>query len=124
MARYIEWRNEEENESERAEITKVVAKDGKYFILFSNTELMSDGRLELDWGDGVQFVDGEYGYTDGSYKGTAKVMGNVIHSRNTLEFTGTWHDPDDGTGQWDLYLYIDDVPGQEFTFRYDDLPAA
>ena len=118
MARYIEWNSEELGLTERAEITNVVVAEGEYRILFSNAHLMSDGRLTLPWGKGVQLTEGEYALTDGSYKGKAKVIGHTTETPGTLEFTGTWEDKDDGSGQWDLYVLVENPPAMESTSRY------
>ena len=38
------------------------------------------------------------------YAGNAEVAGTVAKLGPTVSFTGTWYDPDDGTGKWDVYV--------------------
>lgn len=119
----IEWVSKERDEIERANVTRCVAREGVYYIEFASSAMWSEGLMKFSWGGEQQTTTGQYGYTDGSYSGEAEVVGRVTTSPDLLEFTGTWHDPADGTGQWDVYVAIEDAPGQEFTFRYDDPDA-
>lgn len=104
MIGYIEWVSVERKEIERANVTRCIGAQGFYRIEFSNAERESEGRLALSVSDGDQQVLGKYMFTDGSYDGDAEVVGKSATAGGVVTFSGTWHDPEDGTGQWDVYV--------------------
>jgi hypothetical protein len=123
MMGFIEWTSKEHDEKERANVTRCMAEQGDYRIEFANTTLLLEGRLSFSGGSAEQKTTGVYMYTDGSYSGEAEVIGRFTSSPHSLEFTGTWHDPEDGTGNWEVYVAIEDAPGQEYRFTYDEPEA-
>jgi len=118
MIGYIEWTSQETKEVERANVTRCVTKDGVYYLEFSNEELWSEGRIALDWGTQKQRGTGMYRVTDDSYKGDAEVIGQISSNKDVIDFTGTWHDPEDETGVWDLYIEFERP--DTITFTYDE----
>jgi len=120
----IEWQRREGDETEHAHITRCVGAQGVYNVEFSNTELWSEGRLAIRWGDqGEQRIKGMYMYTDGSYKGEADVVGRTSVHDGIVTFTGSWHDPQDNTGEWDVYLEFEEPSEYSYTLSYDQ-PAS
>ena len=115
MLGYMEWTSKETRQTERANVTRCVAEQGVYHLEFSNTQLCSEGRLSIGWGSGEQHVKGMYTFTDNSYKGEAEVVGQVSQGKDVIDFSGTWHDPKDETGVWDVYVEF-----RKPTFSYDE----
>jgi hypothetical protein len=118
MIGYIEWTSQETKEVERANVTRCVTKNGVYYLEFSNEELWSEGRIALDWSTQKQQTTGMYRFTDESYKGDAVVIGHISSNEDVVDFTGTWHDPEDKTGVWDLYIEFERP--ETITFTYDE----
>lgn len=120
MIGYIEWTNKETKEVERASVTRCVAEQGFYHIEFSNPELWSEGRIAIRWGQGEQHIKGMYMFTDGSYKGEADIIGHATKGKDLIDFAGTWHDPEDETGMWDVYIEFATPTSHTLRFSYDD----
>lgn len=118
MIGYIEWTSHETAEVERANITRCVTKDGVYHLEFSNEELWSEGRVALNWGTEKQRATGMYRFTSDSYQGDAEVIGQISSTKDVIDFTGTWHDPEDGTGVWDVYIEFERP--NKITFTHDE----
>ncbi|WP_305825753.1 hypothetical protein [Massilia brevitalea] len=118
MIGYIEWTSHETKEVERANITRCVTKDGVYYLEFSNEEHWSEGRVALDWGTEKQRATGMYRFTDDSYQGNAELIGQISANEDVIDFTGTWHDPEDETGVWDVYIEFEKP--DTITFTYDE----
>lgn len=118
MIGYIEWTSKETQEVERANITRCVTKDGIYNLEFSNEELWSEGRIALDWGTAKQRTSAMYRFTNDAYQGDAEVIGQISSTEDVIDFTGTWHDPEDGTGKWDVYIEF--ARPDTITFTYDE----
>jgi len=123
MIGYIEWTSKETQEVERANVMRCVSKNGVYYLEFSNPELWSEGRIALDSGTGEQRTKGMYMFTDDSYKGEAEVIGHLTSGRDVMDFTGTWHDPKDETGVWDLYIEFKSPDTFMFTYEAPDPDA-
>jgi len=120
MVGRIEWKSRESEDTEHANVTRCVGAQGFYNIEFSNTELWSEGRLAIHWGEKEeQHIKGMYMFTDGSYKGEADVVGRVSVHDGVVTFTGLWHDPNDETGKWDVYVEFEDPSDHTYTFTYD-----
>jgi hypothetical protein len=118
MTGRIEWKSRESDEVEHAIVTRCVYVNGFYNVAFSNTELLSEGRISIGSDDqGEQNIKGMYMFTDGSYKGEADVTGTVSAHGGTVTFTGMWHDSEDETGEWDVYIEFE-APS-EYMFTYD-----
>lgn len=117
MIGHIEWKSRESTDTERANITRCVEANMIYRIEFSNTELRSEGRMEIRRTDEHQHAKGMYMFTDDSYKGEADVEGQMTQHENIVTFTGIWHDPKDKTGEWDVYIEFEN-DGSTYTFTY------
>lgn len=120
MIGYIEWVSAERKETERANVTRCVGAQGFYRIEFSNHEVTSEGRLAFSVQDGDQSVMGMYSNTYAEYKGEAEVVGKLVTSGDIVTFSGTWHDPEDATGQWDVYVEFEKPSDHTYTFTYDE----
>ena len=104
MVGYIEWVNARDHGTERAHVTHCVAVQNFYRVEFENAERQSDGRIAFSVDEGYQEVLGMYRNTLADYAGNAEVAGTLAKVGPMITFTGTWHDPDDGTGEWEVYV--------------------
>lgn len=113
MIGYIEWTSRETRQVERASVTRCTAADGIYRLAFSHDNLQSEGEIALCQGTQVQAARGHYSFKDNSYEGEADVLGQTTCINGLVRFTGTWRDPRDTTGPWDLHIeFANQIPLQ------------
>jgi hypothetical protein len=122
MSGNVEWIGKTSGQRETATVTLCASENGRLNIVFSNSALWSEGRIALNDQAGEQQTKGMYRFTDGSYEGIAEVVGTRTSDSGVIQFSGTWFDKNDGTGEeWEVIIEIYDV--QQYTFTYDDPQA-
>jgi hypothetical protein len=120
MIGHIEWSSLESTDRKHASIVKCVGEQGLYHLEYANAELGSEGRIAFNWGQkGEQYVKAMYMFTDGRYEGEADVVGQVTVHDGIVTFNGTWHDPEDQTGKWDVYFEFSESD-HIYTVSYDE----
>lgn len=48
------------------------------------------------------------------------MVGKLATAGDIVTFSGTWHDPEDATGQWDVYVEFEKPGDHTYTFTYDE----
>lgn len=115
----IEWIGKTSQKRETADVTFCECKNGRLNILFSNDAVLSQGRIAFNDEAGKQQTKGFYSYTDGSYSGTAEVVGARTAEPGLTQFSGTWFDENDGTEE-EWYVIVDIYEIQQYTFTYEE----
>lgn len=113
MASFIEWQSEERDEVDRGDVIKIWRVQDGFKIVFASPVSWIQGHLILKETKDEQTIESDYRKIDGSYVAKAKITGTLTQIDGAMGFYGTWGNPEDGTGEWDLCIFVDHVPTQE-----------
>lgn len=55
-------------------------------------------------------------FTNDAYQEEAEVIGQISSNDDVIDFSGTWYDLEDGTGEWDVFIEF--AKSDTITFTY------